>query len=277
MAGLEQFNSFYGKFLSLWRAGLDASLHVNTHGGDAEVHLRVGLGQAPPHQNQQPRQPRPSRIRRSEKRAEERRVAVEAAARQEANEAPFNKAAEEAVPRNKDEEATSRQAAEEVATRKATEDEEAIARQATEEVTARKAAEEANARKAAVEATANKAAEDASNVNSEVNDEFCSDSSFHEPVVETEEVDEYELARNKNVKKVIVYAVTKPIEKKIEVEQEIREKFAAIGVKVKAMQTKTDGRGLYDKSLLEISEVNLNRIWGRRLGLNNCSVIAYEE
>ena len=46
------------------------------------------------------------------------------------------------------------------------------------------------------------------NVYSEVNDEICSDNAYHEPVVETEEVDEHELARDKNVKKVIVYAVT---------------------------------------------------------------------
>ena len=115
------------------------------------------------------------------------------------------------------------------------------------------------------------------NVYSEVNDEICSDNAYHEPVVETEEVDEHELARDKNVEKVIVYAVTEPIEKKMDVEQEIREKFAAIGVKVKAIKTKTDYKGLYDKSLVDISGVNLNLIWGRRLGLNNCSVIAYEE
>ena len=122
----------------------------------------------------------------------------------------------------------------------------------------------------------NEEAKETVNVYSEVNDEICSDNAYHEPVVETEEVDEDELARDKNVEKVIVYAVTEPIEKKVDVEQEIREKFAAIGVKVKAIKTKTDYNGLYEKSLVDISGVNLNLIWGRRLGLNNCSVIAYE-
>ena len=115
------------------------------------------------------------------------------------------------------------------------------------------------------------------NVFGEVSDEICSDNTYHEPKAETEEVDKDELARDKNVEKVIVYAVTKPIEKKTDVEQEIHEKFASIDVKVKGIKTKTDYRGLYEKSLVEISKVNLNLIWGRRLGLNNCSVIAYEE
>ena len=105
-----------------------------------------------------------------------------------------------------------------------------------------------------------------------VNDEICSDNAYDG----AEEV-AHELARDKNVEKVIVYAVTRPIEKKIDVEEEIREKFAAIGVKVKTIKTKSDYKGLFDKSLVEISQVNLNLIWGRRLGLNNCSVIEFKE
>ena len=123
----------------------------------------------------------------------------------------------------------------------------------------------------------NEDAKETVNVYSEVNDEICSDNAYHEPVVETEQVDEHEPDRDKNVEKVIVYAVTEPIEKKMDVEQEIREKFAAIGVKVKTIKTKSDYKGLFDKSLVEISQVNLNLIWGRRLGLNNCSVIEFKE
>jgi hypothetical protein len=37
------------------------------------------------------------------------------------------------------------------------------------------------------------------NVYSKVNDEICSDNAYHEPIVETGEVDEHELARDKNV------------------------------------------------------------------------------
>ena len=73
-----------------------------------------------------------------------------------------------------------------------------------------------------------------------------------------------------------MYAVTEPIEKKSDVEAEIREKFANIGVEVREMKTKSTYRGEFDKSLVEISQVNLKLIWGRRLGLKNCSVIAYE-
>ena len=47
MAGLEQLNSFIGKFVSLWQAGLDASLELKTFHGEASAHIHVGLGQAP--------------------------------------------------------------------------------------------------------------------------------------------------------------------------------------------------------------------------------------
>ena len=70
--------------------------------------------------------------------------------------------------------------------------------------------------------------------------------------------------------------MTKPIEKKFDVEEEIRDKFAGIGVEVKGMKTITDSRGKFDKSLVEISKVNLKLIWGRRLGLKNCCVVAFE-
>ena len=86
------------------------------------------------------------------------------------------------------------------------------------------------------------------------------------------------LIRIRIVSKVIVCPVTKPIEKKAKVENEIEEKFAAIGVDVKSMNTKTNYRGLFDGSVVEINPpVNLQRIWGRRLHLENCSIISYEE
>ena len=57
--------------MSLWREGLNAYIHFDTHGGDAEVYPRVGLGKAPslpqaPHH----RVPGPSRLRRCDRRAE---------------------------------------------------------------------------------------------------------------------------------------------------------------------------------------------------------------
>ena len=62
---------------------------------------------------------------------------------------------------------------------------------------------------------------------------------------------------------------------KKKVEQEIVHKFSEIGVTVKHMKTFSDYRGNFDKSRVTVSPVNLKTIWGRRLGLNNCSVIEY--
>ena len=47
MSGLSELNSFVGKFVSLWKAGLDANLLVTTHAGEAKLTLEVGLGRAP--------------------------------------------------------------------------------------------------------------------------------------------------------------------------------------------------------------------------------------
>ena len=54
-------------------------------------------------------------------------------------------------------------------------------------------------------------------------------------------------------------------------------KFEAIGVTVKVMNTKSTAFGKFSGSVVEISPVNLNTIWGRRLGLENCSIIAFDE
>ena len=114
------------------------------------------------------------------------------------------------------------------------------------------------------------------NVLNEVSDEICCDKDYEENVDETEEVDIEELARDKLVEKVTIFSVTKPIEKKEDVEAEIRDKFAAIGVKVKQMKTRANYRGEYEASLVDIRHVNLNKVWGLRSGLKNCRVIAYE-
>jgi hypothetical protein len=83
MAGLEQLNSFIGKFVSLWQAGLDASLELKAFQGKASAHIHVGLGQAPRLQKTQPPQPHhvpsPSRVRRRARREEARRLAAEQA------------------------------------------------------------------------------------------------------------------------------------------------------------------------------------------------------
>ena len=94
MAGLPELHSFIGKFVSLWQAGLDTSLTVKAHAGEARVHLQVGLGHAPPPPSAGCHAPFcqcPSRIRRRERRAKARKVAGEA------NRAEEERVAEEAI------------------------------------------------------------------------------------------------------------------------------------------------------------------------------------
>ena len=115
MAGLGQFHSFVGKFVSLWQSGLDASLHIDTKDGEAHVNLRVGLGQAPlpPHQvHHLPRSSRPSRLRRRERRAAARSAPAEEAAEQPADKEV--NAAEQAADRKLSEEHGLKQPAAEV-------------------------------------------------------------------------------------------------------------------------------------------------------------------
>ena len=80
MAGLKEFHSFVGKFVSLWQNGIEASLHVDSKAGEATVSLQVGLGQALPLQQHQPLPKlQPSRLRRRQRRAEARKVAEQVA------------------------------------------------------------------------------------------------------------------------------------------------------------------------------------------------------
>ena len=48
MAGPQELNSFYLKFVNLWKSGSNAKLFVETFDGEAFVNLQVGLGQAQP-------------------------------------------------------------------------------------------------------------------------------------------------------------------------------------------------------------------------------------
>ena len=81
--------------------------------------------------------------------------------------------------------------------------------------------------------------------------------------------------RDKYVGKVIISPVTKPIEDENDVKQEIHQKFSALGVEVLELRTYTDWKGKYKTGVAVISPVNLNRIWGRRLRMKNCSIIEY--
>jgi hypothetical protein len=108
-------------------------------------------------------------------------------------------------------------------------------------------------------------------------DEVCPDKEYNESIVTAESaVDHAEAARDRIVKKVLISPVTEPNEKKESVEKEILAKFEAIGVTVENMKSRSTLRGEFKGSIIEISPVNLNKIWGRRLGLKNCSLISYD-
>ena len=104
MAGLKEFDSFIGKFVSLWKNGFEASLNVNSKAGEAFINLQVGLGQVLPFlqpQHLQRRQPGPSRQRRQQRRAEARREADQVSTRNNATtEEVVNKVTEEVIKGN---------------------------------------------------------------------------------------------------------------------------------------------------------------------------------
>ena len=90
-------------------------------------------------------------------------------------------------------------------------------------------------------------------------------------------------AEIEGIDEVIVYAVPpsdirKSMQNANEVETEVKEKFSSLGVEVKDMKIKSNKQGKFESSLVKISPpVNLNRIWGRRLGLTYCAVVEFKE
>ena len=93
---------------------------------------------------------------------------------------------------------------------------------------------------------------------------------------EREVIEKDEAAKDRIIDRIIVSSVTMPIEEKIKVEEEIKVKLGNLGVMVKSMMA-TDRCEKFEMSLVDTTPVNLNKIWGRRLGLDNCSIIAYEK
>ena len=49
-----------------------------------------------------------------------------------------------------------------------------------------------------------------------------------------------------------------------------------LGVSIKELRSSRNKEGKYESSIAKITPVNLNRIWGRRLGLKNCAVIEFK-
>ena len=103
-------------------------------------------------------------------------------------------------------------------------------------------------------------------VNDEPTTEVCHENASNNRVTEPEEVEEEESKRDRMVEQIIVSPVTAPIEEKCDVEKEVYDKFAAIGVKVLKFSGHVDRKRKFKSGLVTVSPVNLNKIWGRRLG-----------
>ena len=101
----------------------------------------------------------------------------------------------------------------------------------------------------------------------EVNGEVCPD----------DEIDPAEAAQDKMVKKIIIYPVTKKWKvKKDVIENKIKDKLNLMQVNVKDIETKRTIFGEFNGSIVETSPVNLNKVWGRRLGMTNCAIISFD-
>ena len=102
-------------------------------------------------------------------------------------------------------------------------------------------------------------------------------------IVEIEDMDKDEMERDRLVDEVVVYAVPpsdcrQSMQDANEVEGEVKERFSSLGVIVTDMRIKVNRKGKFESSLVKISPpVNLNRIWGRRLGLTNCAVVEFKK
>ena len=99
--------------------------------------------------------------------------------------------------------------------------------------------------------------------------------------IDVEEIDKEELEKDKLVSEVLIYAVPpsdcrKTMQGVNEVQEEVKEKFSMIGVKVLDMKIKASIQGKFASSLVKITPTNLRKIWGRRLGLLNCAVVEFK-
>ena len=53
-------------------------------------------------------------------------------------------------------------------------------------------------------------------------------------------------------------------------------RLSSMGVEVLSIRHRTKSGGKHESSLVKLTPVNLNRIWGRRLGLKNCAVVEFK-
>ena len=102
----------------------------------------------------------------------------------------------------------------------------------------------------------------------EVTDEICTDAELQDYGI-----DAAEAARDKMVDKVCPVGNFKL--SKEEFENDIKSKFGGIGILVKEMEIKKTWCGEIKGCIVETSPVNLDKIWGRRLGILDCSIISF--
>ena len=119
----------------------------------------------------------------------------------------------------------------------------------------------------------------ANNVEAEAHDSTNQENADCDTV---EEMDKHEQELDKFVTEILIYAVPpsdirKPMQDANEVKTEIMERFSSIGVEVQNLKVEADRLGKFERSLARITPVNLRRIWGRRLGLQNCAVIDHKK
>ena len=81
----------------------------------------------------------------------------------------------------------------------------------------------------------------------------------------------------KMIERVCIYHVPTSILSKLDkdvVQREIKLKFEAVGVSVKKFKF-IGNKSYFESCVVEISPVDLRKIWGRRLGVTDCSCISY--
>ena len=107
-----------------------------------------------------------------------------------------------------------------------------------------------------------------------VKDEFCPDDEFSvkgDEISDKKERDD----KDKLVGKVIISPVSEIKIHKDIIESEVRTRFEAIGVKVLNLKMNSSTVGDFKSCVVDITPVNLQKIWGRRLGVHDCSLISY--
>ena len=278
-------NSFVGKFVRLWQSGYNATLSFESKSGETEVQLKVGLGKLPPvpHQTNQTnfhhqriRVPGPSRQRRQQRRAEERKAAEQAtksAVSEEANvnEDTHDEEAEEATNESEIDPCIPGNIkivpSEKIAVKAVDSDDftcdlcDSNFKNLTELKT-----HEVRKHKAALSSPIPQL-DGFTDASQESNDEIDNGSEPNE--------NDNEKKIDRIVNKVLIAHVTKSKVCNQEIENEVKTKFGEIGVNVLNLKFVDAKDGAFNFCIADISPVNLNKIWDRRLGVTNCSLISY--